>query len=29
MNAKYTAGKITNGTNNKSIAGNKVEAVPD
>lgn len=29
MDAKYTTGEVSNGTANKSIAGNKVEAVPD
>lgn len=29
MDAKYTTGQISTGTVNKSIAGNKVEAVPD
>lgn len=28
MNAEYTAGQVSTGTTNKSIAGNKVEAVP-
>jgi Fe(3+) dicitrate transport protein len=28
MNAKYTTGQVSTGTTNKSIAGNKVEAVP-
>lgn len=28
MNAEYTNGEIANGTVNKSIAGNKIEAVP-
>jgi len=27
MNAKYTTGQVSGGTANKSIAGNKVEAV--
>jgi len=29
MDAKYTTGQVSSGTANKSIAGNKVEAVPD
>ena len=29
MNAKYTTGSVSTGTNNKSIAGNRVEAVPE
>lgn len=29
MDAKYTTGQVSTGTVNKSIAGNKVEAVPD
>lgn len=29
MDAKYTTGELSNGTVNKSIAGNKVEAVPN
>lgn len=29
MNAKYTTGQVSDGTTNKSIVGNKVEAVPD
>ncbi|MGI8583838.1 MAG: TonB-dependent receptor family protein, partial [Chitinophagaceae bacterium] len=29
MDAKYTTGQVSNGTANKSIAGNKVEAVPN
>ncbi|MEJ7678419.1 MAG: TonB-dependent receptor [Segetibacter sp.] len=29
MDANYTAGEVSNGTVNKSIAGNKVEAVPN
>lgn len=29
MNARYTTGQVSTGTVNKSIAGNKVEAVPD
>lgn len=29
MNAKYTTGQVSDGTTNKSIAGNKVEAVPN
>lgn len=29
MNAKYTTGRVSTGTSNKSIGGNKVEAVPE
>ena len=29
MNARYLTGKVVNGTDNQSIVGNKVEAVPD
>ena len=29
MNAKYTSGQLSVGTENKSIAGNKVESVPE
>ncbi len=29
MDAKYTTGQVSDGTSNKSIAGNRVEAVPD
>ena len=29
MNAKYTSGQVSTGSTNKSIAGNKVEAVPN
>lgn len=29
MNARYISGQVSNGTANKSILGNKVEAVPD
>jgi Fe(3+) dicitrate transport protein len=28
MNARYISGQVTDGTKNKSIVGNKVEAVP-
>ena len=29
MNAKYTTGEVSTGTSNKSISGNKLEAVPE